>query len=232
MNELTRFAQRLVEQLGSNGGTVHRPVTIAALRETILPYRSHRKALGLSSVEDYETVLLRLIAEEGGYVKTVPAAAAERCREILAGTIPDLGVLDEVADSTIQVTSIVAGRILSDERPAIPLPPAPEPAPPQPPAAAESPPPAPQPPPAPLEISATVPALPVAPATERGTSPMTEACAHCSKPIPTGRPVIFCPWCGQRLVPHTCSRCGTELDSDWSHCITCGNPAKDPYRFP
>lgn len=210
MDELTRFAQRLVEQLATDGGVVHRPVSIGLLREKILPYRTHRRALGLSSVEDYETVLLRLVAEEGGYVKTVPGAAAERCREVLAETNPDLGVLDEVADSTIQVTSIAAGRIVADED-------TPEFA-----SAVAAPPPPP---------AAPVAAVPVIPSEAKGSPSMTDACAHCSKPIPAGRQVVFCPWCGERLIPFTCSRCNTELNSEWLHCITCGAPAKDPYTF-
>lgn len=223
MDQLTRFAQRLVEQLAAGGGSAHRPVSVGVLREKILPYRTHRRALGLASVEDYETVLLRLVAEEGGYVKTVPTAAAERCREVLAETNPDLGVLDEVADSTIQMTSIAAARIVADEgagatpqqdRPAAP------------PAQREEttvPPPAPV---APLQDP-----LPVTPSNAKESSAMADACAHCAKPIPTGRQVVFCPWCGERLMPFTCTRCGTELDSEWSHCITCGAPAKDPFRF-
>ncbi len=218
MDQLTRFAQRLVEQLAAGGGSAHRPVSVGTLREKILPYRSHRRALGLASVEDYETVLLRLVAEEGGYVKTVPTAAAERCREVLAETNPDLGVLDEVADSTIQVTSIAAARIVADEgagvaqvapvvqREETTIPP-PEPV-------------------APLRVP-----LPVTPCTAKDSPAMADACAHCAKPIPTGRQVVFCPWCGERLMPFTCTRCGTELDSEWSHCITCGAPAKDPFRF-
>lgn len=200
MDELTRFAQRLVERLGASGEGVHRPVSIGSLRETILPYRTNRAALGLGSVEDYETVLLRLVAEEGGYVKTVPAAAAERCREVLTEINPDLGVLDEVADSTIQVTSIAAARIVADEGGA------------------------------PVIVS-SLPA-PVIPSETKGTPAMSNGCAHCSKPIPADREVVFCPWCGKRLIPHTCARCGTELNSDWLHCITCGAPSKDLYRFP
>jgi DNA-directed RNA polymerase subunit RPC12/RpoP len=43
--------------------------------------------------------------------------------------------------------------------------------------------------------------------------------------------VVFCPWCGQRLIPFTCARCGTELSSEWRHCITCGAEVKDPFRY-
>ena len=113
MDELTRFAQRLVERLAANGEGVHRPVSVGALRETILPYRNHRRALGLASVEEYETVLLRLVAEEGGYVKTVPAAAAERCRAVLTEPNPDLGVLDAAAVLAVAFVKPLRLRVVS-----------------------------------------------------------------------------------------------------------------------
>ena len=72
MDEITRFARRLVEQLSTSKEGVHRAVTIGQVREKILPYRTHRRALMLESVEDYETVLLRLIAGERGFVRSPP----------------------------------------------------------------------------------------------------------------------------------------------------------------
>jgi predicted RNA-binding Zn-ribbon protein involved in translation (DUF1610 family) len=63
------------------------------------------------------------------------------------------------------------------------------------------------------------------------SSEPASSCRACSKPIPSGRTVVFCPWCGERLIPFACSRCGTELDSAWRHCITCGAEVKDPYHF-
>jgi len=266
MDELTRFARRLIEQLSASKDGVDRPVPVGMVREKILPYRTHRRALMLESVEDYETVLLRLIAGERGFVRTLPAAAAQRCQEELAGANPDLGVLDEVADSTIQITSLAAAKILGDEAPEViasaapviaseakqsrrtaeiaPVPaapridrPAPAPRDDRPALAArDDGPPViaraerPKQSPRPVEV-ATAPAVP------RDDRPRGEAsvtmteCPHCHHAMPSGREVVFCPWCGARLVPFTCSRCQTELDSEWRHCITCGAPVKDPYRF-
>ena len=59
-----------------------------------------------------------------------------------------------------------------------------------------------------------------------------DGCRRCAKPLPAGRTVVFCPWCGERLVPFQCPRCATELDSAWRHCITCGAEVKDPHRYP
>src|ERR1041385_545498 len=96
MDQLTQFARRLAERLGGGAGDVYRRVRPTEVRATILPYRAHRRALALDSVEDYETMLLRLAAEERGFVKTLPAAAAERCRKGLTQPNPDLAVLDEI----------------------------------------------------------------------------------------------------------------------------------------
>src|ERR1041385_5843862 len=104
MDELTRFARLLMDRLAARPEGIARPVSVAEVRKTVLPYRAQRKALGLDSVEDYDTVLLRLIAEERGYVRTMPATSAALAREELGQSNPDLGVLDSIPDSTIQVT--------------------------------------------------------------------------------------------------------------------------------
>jgi hypothetical protein len=260
MDELTRFAQRLVEQLGASGEGVHRPVEVAALRETVLPYRTHRRALGIESVEDYETILLRLVAGERGYVKTVPAEAAKRCREELTLANPDLAVLDEVAAATVQITSMAAAQIVdaggdgrtggrpvsadgevsadggvsevSEVRPVAPARAA-KPARkvvPSSPSSPSSPSPLsiPSPPPSPSSPSSLSTPSPPSPLSSR---PM-ETCTECHRPIPSGRQVVFCPWCAKRLIPFTCPRCNTELDSAWRHCITCGASVKDPFSYP
>ncbi len=228
MDELTRFARRLVEQLSASKEGVNRAVPIGLVREKILPYQTHRRALMLESVEDYETVLLRLVAGERGFVRTLPAAAAKRCQEELAGSNPDLGVLNEVADSTIQITSLAAAQIAGDEAEAVTERSAPS-------AAArpqgdnrsevkES------------RRTAEIESLPVAPpavtlSAAKGQVSGDTECRHCHHAMPAGRQVVFCPWCGQRRLPFACARCQTELDSEWRHCITCGAPVKDPHRY-
>ena len=258
MDELTRFARRLVEQLTASKEGVNRAVPIGQLREKILPYRTHRRALMLESVEDYETVLLRLVAGERGFVRTLPPAAAKRCQDELAGPNPDLSVLDELADSTIQITSLAAAQIVGDD--GVTLSEA------KGPISSEASPPSAAPRPqgdkiqyrrtaevpvalseaavlSPAKekgpVSAEAPA-PSAPSRPQGDSPAAPRpqgdsaqaeCRHCHHVMPAGRTVVFCPWCGGRLIPFTCARCQTELDSEWRHCITCGAPVKDPYRY-
>ena len=196
MDELTRFARQLAKQLAARPAG-NGPVSVADIRKSVFPYSSQRRALGLASVEDYETTLLRLIAEERGYARTQPAEAAERCREELGRVSPDLELLNQLGESLLQLTTLV-GTVdeASEPAPTSTRPPAPVPA--------QDPVPAPQP------MSAT-------------------ACPKCREAIPAGRIVTFCPWCGERLIPLRCSRCRTELESGWRHCITCGAPVVDPY---
>jgi hypothetical protein len=244
MDELTRFARRLVEQLAASPEGVDRPVPISSVRDKILPYRAHRKSLMLDSVEDYETVLLRLAAGERGFVRTLPTSAARRCQDELAGANPDLSVLDEIAGATLQITSLAAAQIVADgEEPAPPEPKrsalrfdraaaaAAAAAPPV--AAAPEPAPAPPPPVAAAPESAPVTSAAAAPGAPEPARPEVRqaACPDCQQQTPPGLQVVFCPWCGKRLVPFTCERCQTELDSAWRHCITCGSPVKDPFHF-
>jgi hypothetical protein len=278
MDELTRFARRLVEQLTASKEGVNRAVPIGQIREKILPYRTHRRALMLESVEDYETVLLRLVAGERGFVRTLPPAAAKRCQDELAGANPDLSLLDELADSTIQITSLAAAQIVGDDDgggvslseaavlSAAVLSAAKE----KGPVSAEAPAPSsaarPQGdkvqyrrtaeiasvPPVTLNEAAVLsaakekgPISPQASAPSAAARPQVDTpaaarpqgdttqpeCRHCHHVMPAGRTVVFCPWCGGRLIPFTCARCQTELDSEWRHCITCGAPVKDPHRY-
>lgn len=222
MDELTRFARRLVEQLDESGDGVHRPVPIGALRKTVMPYRSHRKALGVDSVEDYETVLMRLVAGERGFIKTMPPEAAERCRKELAQANPDLALLDELADSTVQLTSMAAAQIVSADLDVVIAKDTLANTPPSPP---------PSPAPARKEPEPPPPEEPPAMSAKPATATSATSCSECSKPLPGAREVVFCPWCGHRVKPFTCPRCHTELASEWVHCITCGSPVKDPYRF-
>lgn len=68
---------------------------------------------------------------------------------------------------------------------------------------------------------------PPAPSAER--SPAIRArCLFCAAPLPAGKTVVFCPFCGQQLSPTSCPRCGAELEPGWRHCITCGHPMGPP----
>ena len=49
-----------------------------------------------------------------------------------------------------------------------------------------------------------------------------EECPHCKGELPAGRPISFCPHCGQDLTMRHCPACGSELEHEWKFCVTCG----------
>jgi hypothetical protein len=51
------------------------------------------------------------------------------------------------------------------------------------------------------------------------------ACPQCDAPLPTGRTVLFCPYCGANAWARECSGCGAAMDLDWMFCVTCGKRA-------
>jgi Double zinc ribbon len=262
----------------------HRPVTLEDVRRALLPYRAYRNSLRLSSVEDYDLLLLRLCAEEGDYVRTNPPEAAERCRQEVAGPNPDLTLVSELDEVTVQIGAGALQRILSlevddlpsaaaepvqppSDLPLLPLDapepptagpmleeaglgppvapeplapatsgpgprrPRPEPMPGRDPTLPREPAPPsepklrlsrPEPMPKPvLRLSRPEPDPPEPPKSAAEPAP---TCPRCRESLPRTRRVVFCPFCGERVDPLRCSRCGTELEPGWKHCITCGRP--------
>ena len=278
MTEVERFMRRFVEVLQARvPDRIHAPLTVGELRSTIMPYRGNRSAVGVASAEDYDSILLRIVAEEGGFVRTLPPESAHRCRAELEGSHPDLGLLDALATTTIQIGAPALARILALEAetamaepaaaerhaamspladlplidiaesfapPPPPPPPPPSPPPPSPPsqAAPLQPPP---PPPSPPSLVVPLPPLPLmardepADAVAPPATPAEQAqplgaettapapaplgrCRSCREPLPGGKRVAFCPYCGARVEPALCPVCHAEVEPGWRHCITCG----------
>jgi hypothetical protein len=257
--DLQRFVRQLIASIEARDPTgLHRPITVAELRERILPYRFHRTALRLSSNEDYELLVLRLVAEDGGWVRTSPAEAAEKARAEIASPNPDLDLTEILADATVQLGAsavarirLEAGEARADATPAAP-PPAPVESPavdppvasPVAPAVAEAEtiaapqpsvskvepapqPPAPPPPPrSPIPLfDALDDTLDLVPPPEPPPMalPTLTVCPRCAGSLPTDRPVVYCPHCGERVGTLRCVRCGTELEPGWRHCVMCGH---------
>jgi len=217
MTDLGRMVRRLVEVLeGRTPGGVHRPVSIGELRRELVPYRANRNLLGLSSSEDYDLLVLRLLAEEDGYVRAYPPDAANQARAAITHPNPDLSLVDSLAEATVQIGAAALTRVRGDE-------PAPQRAVAEATeqadgtaAAVDETPVADQASPANTPPS-SAPAPPSAPMT-----PPPAVCRSCQASLPTHREVVFCPFCGERVKPLRCAHCGTELEAGWRHCITCG----------
>src|SRR5688500_2891738 len=109
---LEQFVRQMVLALAARDpGGVHRPVLVSELRGELLPYRRNRKALGLTNSEDYELQVLRLVAEEGGWVRTFPPDAAERAKREIAEPNPDLNLTETLGDATVQIGASALARL-------------------------------------------------------------------------------------------------------------------------
>jgi Double zinc ribbon len=235
MTDLERLFRRLVDNLiAIDPARLHRPLALGDLLGSVIPYRTTRRALGIDSAEDYDMLVLRLCAGEGGFVRLTSDDVGQVFRDQLTSPNPDLGLLREFSTSEL---------LLGTEPLAHALGPGPEEAyaPPEeeyPEAAA-----APAPPPVVLPIEparrmpfTAEPVPPMVPPVPRMTAepepqrPPTlrletgPRCSYCGGKLPSGRPVNFCPHCGQSQTSTRCPECQAELELGWRHCINCGHP--------
>jgi hypothetical protein len=236
MTEVERFFRRLVSTLAASNPTrLQGPLLLDDITGSILPYRTHRRALEIDTVEDYEAVLLRLCAGEGDLVWTEPEEARKRFVEESRSNNPDLTALYAFENVYVSFRpEPLLWALAPDPRadyapPAMPVEPSPA-----------------QPEPTPevaepeanhvdagsdepvLVLGATRPQSPppledpdvdeVAEAIE----PARPTCLYCGGSLPTGRTVNFCPHCGQSQTQILCPECRSEVEPGWRHCVNCG----------
>lgn len=205
MEELRRFFRLLVRNLAATDpGKLRSPLRLGEVRDTILPYRTHRRALQLESSEDYELVLIRLCAGQGGYAQTKPADVhAEFAAEALNSN-PDLTVVVRHPDAALVLNQEHLAQAL-DSEPSLAF--------------------------APREERFSRPAENInqpsaaEKKSARGTKskhPSAANCRACGGKLPGGVTVKFCPHCGEDQAPAHCPDCETELERTWRHCVGCG----------
>src|SRR3954471_15804312 len=95
MSDLERFFALLVRNLAAiNPARLRQPLSLAEIRESIIPYRANRRALQLESSEEYELVVMRLCAGEGGLAFTEPEEARAEFEQELKSPNPDLTIVE------------------------------------------------------------------------------------------------------------------------------------------
>src|SRR5690242_15693466 len=97
------------------------PFEVAELYQNILPYRHHRRELGLDTNQDYELVLLQLLSGARDYL-VVGDEMRERLARELAAPNPDPGVFREYSTSQIALSPSAVRRFQSgvaDPEPAL-----------------------------------------------------------------------------------------------------------------
>lgn len=211
MSDLERFFRRLVSNLASSDpARLHRPLPLREVYQSIMPYRTNRRALGLDTSEDYELVLLRLAAGEGGFARTEPEGARANFAREARSTHPDLEVLHRFENVLLTLGSESLERALgpapelNDDSPPTPSPELPLPD-------------------LPDVTGPEVELDPELPEPEAAAEVAASSrCLYCGGALPPGRVVNFCPHCGQHQALTHCPECGSELEAGWRHCVNCG----------
>jgi hypothetical protein len=203
MDDLDRLYQRLVHNIRFRSPeylTV--PFTVQDLYETLVPYRHHRRELGIETNQDYETAVARLLSGERGYVRTDPELQ-DKLKKELASVNPDAGIFRDAAGTRVSLEAAplanLAGTAISQTKES------------QAPAAASE----------PAAVRTPTSAVPV-PVPSMEEVDVQQGCRYCGGTLPEGRNVTFCPHCGLNLSTKRCDGCGTELEGAWRFCVNCG----------
>ena len=101
MTDLERFAAALLAQWRAEGGQGGGPIGIDAILDRTMPYRVARRLLGIDISEDYEALVLRLIAGDEALASTSPEEAGEMARATMADKLPDLDTLRLLRSASI-----------------------------------------------------------------------------------------------------------------------------------
>lgn len=230
MDTLDLLFRRLVLAARA-AGILERPLEIGELLDDLVPYRAAKRDGQLDTNDDYLHALMRLVAGEREFL-FADDLLQDDLRAELASPNPDLTVLRSYATSkvriaTVRAQAVLAGNTEIDLRPPTPVA-----------TAAVAPkrfsgaaaPMAPKVEPAPAE-PLTEPRVSgghvaaVAEAAPAPVSAVVPGCPYCAQPIPEGRPIKFCPTCGQNLLVRRCPGCSAEIESGWKFCVTCGRKA-------
>src|ERR1700757_5243121 len=104
MDNLDRMYRHLVRTIRAKFPQyLTQPFDVASLQQTILPYRLHRRELGLETNEDYETTLSELLAGARDYL-IVDDRMRDALRAELASVNPDPGAFKRFAGTTVALS--------------------------------------------------------------------------------------------------------------------------------
>lgn len=210
MTDLERFFRQIVLNLAATDpARLHRPLPLIELRESIVPYRANRRVLELESSEDYELVLMRFCAGEGGFARTEPAAVRAEFEIEVGSSNPDLEIVHRHENAVVSLEPKPLALVLNHE-PGLSF---------APPDHSGR-----------LSMEKAAATLPELPSVELGAdaesagarSDATPRCGLCGWVLPTGRVVHFCPHCGGSQKLTRCPACKSETEPGWRHCVTCG----------
>ena len=221
MDDLDRVFHRLVSNIRHRHSEyLTLPFTVQELYETLIPYRHHRRELGIETNQDYEMAVARLLSGERDYLLADQAMRDKLVAELQSGH-GDAGAFREFASAKVSLAPEALRRIRAltasgtdDESPE---------------GVASSPP---SPvinktfpvasPPSPSALLDSPRATPGAALSSMMNAAVPEGCRFCGGTLPEGRSVVYCPHCGNNLSVSRCPACGSELEKGWKFCVTCG----------
>ena len=104
MDDVERMYRHLVRTIRSTSPQMlTQPFQVADLYATILPYRLHRRDLGLETNQDYEMAMLEMLSGARGYL-----VVENRMREVLGASLkspnPDPQLIREFASSRVSLS--------------------------------------------------------------------------------------------------------------------------------
>lgn len=107
---LARFHAALVDELSlRRDGKLDAPFTVAEIYQHLVPYRTHRDAIGVEINGDYEDALLRLLAGEGGYLRLESDPVREELQDELKRSNPNTGLFREFAALEVYINPASVG---------------------------------------------------------------------------------------------------------------------------
>jgi hypothetical protein len=237
MDDLDRLFRHLVNHLAKEAPQrLRTPFEVAELYQSVIPYRTHRRALGFEAIEDYEMAVLRLLGGQRGYATVDPVDAQEAMAAEAESVNPDPAAFREFAAATMTLRADAIRSVL-DQQVAYAPPEAraeesrfapPEQDEPQPersyapPAEEESL----REPEAPRQ-SDRGPAAPAGGSGGLVFEAVEAACPHCYAELPRRRRVAFCPFCGRQVEEAKCPACGDALEPGWRFCASCGTTTRE-----
>jgi hypothetical protein len=212
-------------------GALSRPIEVGEVLDKLVPYRSARRDGQLETNDDYLHAVMRLLSGERGLVFADETIQDDLTAELQSPN-PDLALIKTYRNTKVRIATAKAQVVLDgdtaiDLRPPTPV--APTPVVPPPASAPRAAPRGSQAAPTP-RVSTATPVM--QPAQAAGAEPaprlsgtVRPGCPYCAQSLPDGRPLKYCPSCGQNLLVRRCSGCSAEIESGWKFCVICGRSA-------
>ncbi|MGH7475209.1 MAG: zinc ribbon domain-containing protein [Longimicrobiales bacterium] len=242
IRDLHRLLARALEE---GGRSFEQPVTVAEIYQELVPYSRARDELGFALNADFEHALMRLLSGEGGCARMEPENARMELIAELDSPDPNVTIYRRFAACDVYVAppepedERAVGSPIQQHRPAprggsffetaeieawassprlddlaepgdqpaghiafeLDEPEMGDGARPEPSAAA---------------------AVTGGPTERPPTAAATSSCWACANLLPRGRPVRFCPWCGEDQDRRPCASCGELVERGWRFCVACG----------